>query len=108
MRLLLVYGYEPSGHAAAASAIEEAGRKAGFFVSRVQIAGDHHPAAGVGGGRGYHGLLRACPAAWGALYRSERTRRILRGVRGAYLSLGGAAGARAAVRRERADLIVCP
>ena len=86
----------------------EAGRKAGFLVSRVEIAGDHHPAAGLAVARGYHGLLRACPGAWGALYRSDWARQVLRGVRGAYLSLGGAARLRAGVRRERADLVVCP
>ena len=88
--------------------MEEAGRKAGFAVSRVEIAGDHHPAAGLAVARGYHALLRACPGAWGALYRSDWARSVLRGVRGAYLSLGGAGRLRAGVRRERADVVVCP
>jgi processive 1,2-diacylglycerol beta-glucosyltransferase len=106
--MLLVYGYEPSGHAAAASALEEAGRKAGFVVSRVEIAGDHHPAAGLAVARGYHGLLRACPGAWGALYRSDWARSVMRGVRAAYLNLGGAGRLRAGVRRQAADFVVCP
>jgi processive 1,2-diacylglycerol beta-glucosyltransferase len=88
--------------------LEEACRKAGFLVSRVEIAGGHHPAAGLAVARGYHGLLRTCPGAWGALYRSDLTRRVLRGVRGAYLSLGGASRLRAGVRREAPDVIVCP
>ena len=108
VRVLLVYGYEPSGHAAAAFSLEEAGRRAGLLVSRVEIAGDHHPAAGLAVARGYHGLLRACPGAWGALYRSDWARQALRGVRGAYLALGGAQGLRAGVRRAGADLVVCP
>jgi processive 1,2-diacylglycerol beta-glucosyltransferase len=108
VRVLLVYGYEPSGHAAAAFSLEEAGRKAGFLVSRVEIAGDHHPAAGLAVARGYHGLLRAWPGAWGALYRSDWARRVLRGVRGAYLSLGGARRLRAGIRRARPDVVVCP
>ena len=108
MRLLLVYGYEPSGHAAAALALEEAGRKAGFFVSRLEVARSHHPAAGPAVARGYHRLLRSCPGVWGALYRSERSRRVLRVLRGAYLSLGGARRLRAAVRSEGADVVVCP
>lgn len=107
-RVLLVYGYEPSGHAAAAFALEEAGRTAGFAVSRVEIAGDHHPAAGLAVARAYHGLLRACPGAWGALYRSDWARGVLRGVRRAYLSLGGMRRLRAGVRREAPDLVVCP
>jgi processive 1,2-diacylglycerol beta-glucosyltransferase len=107
-RLLLVYGYQPSGHAAAAFALEEAGRKAGFAVSRVEIAADHHPAAGLAVARGYHGLLRACPGAWGALYRSAWARGVLRGVRGAYLSWGGAGRLREGVRRAGADVVVCP
>ena len=106
--MLLVYGYEPSGHAAAAFSLEEAGRKAGFVVSRVEIAGDHHPAAGLAVARGYHGLLRACPGAWGGLYRSDWARRVLRAVRGAYLGLGGAKRLRAGIRRARPDVVVCP
>jgi processive 1,2-diacylglycerol beta-glucosyltransferase len=108
VRVLLVYGYEPSGHAAAAFALEEAGRKAGFVVSRVEVAGDHHPTAALAVARGYHGLLRACPDAWGALYRSDWARRALRGARGAYLSLGGADRLRAGVGRAGADVVVCP
>ncbi len=88
--------------------MEAACREAGFVVSRVEIAGDHHPAAGTAVARGYHGLLRAFPGAWGALYRSDAARTVLRGVRGAYLSLGGARRMRAGVSREAADLVVCP
>ena len=107
-RVLLVYGYEPSGHAAAAFALEEACRAAGFAVSRVEVAGDHHPAAGLAVARVYHGLLRAAPGLWGALYGSGASRRVLRGVRGAYLTAGGAGRLRAGVAREAPDLIVCP
>lgn len=74
----------------------------------MEIAGDHHPAAGLAVARGYHGLLRAAPAAWGALYRSDLSRRALRGVRGAYLALGGARRLREGVLGRAADLVVCP
>ena len=107
-RALLVYGYRPSGHSAAATAIEEAGRKAGLLFSRVEIAADHHPAAGLGIARGYHGLLRAAPGLYGALYRGGWARSVLRAVRAAYLSLGGARGLREGVRRAGADVVVCP
>lgn len=107
-RALLVYGYAPSGHSAAAFAIEEAGRKAGFAFSSINIASDHHPAAGLGVARGYHGLLRATPALYGALYRGAWARSVLRAVRGAYLSLGGARRLCEGVRRSGAQVVVCP
>jgi processive 1,2-diacylglycerol beta-glucosyltransferase len=88
--------------------LEEAGRGAGFAVSRVEIAGDHHPAAGLAVARSYHGLLRASPASWGALYRSDAARRVLRAVRGAYLSFGGARRLRSGVLRHAPDVVVCP
>ena len=107
-RALLVYGYAPSGHSAAAFAIEEAGRKAGLSFSRVEIAGDHHPAAGLGVARSYHGLLRAAPGLYGALYRGAWARSVLRAVRSAYLTLGGARSLREGVRRSGAQVVVCP
>lgn len=107
-RALLVYGYQPSGHSAAASAIAEAGRKAGLLFSTVEIAGDHHPGAGLAVARGYHGLLRAAPGLYGALYRGAWARSVLRAVRGAYLNLGGARRLRDGVRRSGAQVVVCP
>ncbi len=107
-RALLVYGYEPSGHSAAAFAIEEAGRKAGLSFSRVEIAGEHHPAAGLGVARAYHGLLRTAPGLYGALYRGAWARSVLRAVRSAYLTLGGARRLREGVRRSGAEVVVCP
>lgn len=108
MKALLVYGYRPSGHSAAASAIEKAGRKAGFSFSRVEIAADHHPAAGLGVARAYHGLLRAAPGLYGTLYRGAWARSVLRAVRSAYLDLGGARRLREGVRRTGAQVVVCP
>ena len=108
MRVLLVYGYEPSGHSAAAFAIEEAGRKAGFAFTRVEIAGDHHPAASLGVARAYHGLLRAAPDLYGALYHSRWAHSVLRAMRAAYLNLGGARRLRQSVRRSGAVVVVCP
>jgi processive 1,2-diacylglycerol beta-glucosyltransferase len=108
VRVLLVYGYQPSGHAAAASSLAEACRKSGFVVSSVEVAGGHHPAAGQAVARGYHGLLRAVPGLWGALYRSDSTRAALRAIRRGYLAAGGARRLRAGVAREAPDVIVCP
>mgnify|MGYP001559983991 CR=1 FL=1 len=107
-RVLLVYGYEPSGHSEAAFAIEEAGRKAGLSFCRLEIAADHHPAAGRAVARGYHALLRAAPGAWGSLYQGAWARSILRAVRAAYLELGGARRLREGVRRSGAQVVVCP
>lgn len=107
-RALLVYGYEPSGHSAAAFALEEAGRKAGLSFFRLEIAEDHHPAAGLAVARGYHGLLRVAPGLYGCVYRGRWAREVLRAVRGAYLSLGGARRLREGVRRSGAQVVVCP
>lgn len=105
---MLVYGYEPSGHAAAALALEEAARARGLLVSRVEVSADHHPAAALAVARGYHALLRAIPGVWGALYRSDAARAALRATRAAYLGLGGARRLLAGVRRRGADVVVCP
>lgn len=107
-RVLLVYGYQPSGHSAAAFALEAAGRAAGLDMRRVEVAGEHHPGAGTAVARGYHGLLRASPAAWDALYKGAWVRSVLRAVRGAYLAFGGGARLRRGVERRGADLVVCP
>lgn len=107
-RVLLVYGSEPSGHAAAAFSLEQAARRAGAGVSRVVIAGDHHPAAGRAVARGYHRLVRAAPGVWGGLYRSRSARAALKAVRAAYFAFGGAARLRRAIARERPDVVVCP
>lgn len=105
---LLIYGYEPSGHSAAAFALEAAGRKIGLSFSRVEIAAGHHPAAGRIIARGYHALLAAAPQAWGALYRGAWAYALLRTVRSAYLDLGGARRLRAGVCRSGAQVVVCP
>ncbi len=108
VRALLVYGYQPSGHSAAASAIEKAGRKAGFSFSRVEMASDHDAAASLAVARGYHALLRAAPGVYGALYRGAWARSVLRAVRSAYLDLGGARRLREGVRRSGAQVVICP
>ena len=107
-RALLVYGYAPSGHSAAASAIEEAGLRAGLAFSRVEIAGDHHPLAGLAVARAYHGLLGVAPQAWRELYHGAWARAIMRAVRASYLTLGGARRLREGVRRSGAQVVVCP
>lgn len=107
-RALLVYGYQPSGHSAAAFALEEAGRKAGLSFSRVEVAAEHHPFLGQAAARGYHGLLRAAPGLYGDVYHSRWARAVLRAVRGAYLSLGGSRRLKEGVRRSGAAAVVCP
>lgn len=108
VRVLLVFGSEPSGHAAAASALEAAGRAAGVDILRVQVAADHHPLAGRVAALGYHRMLRAAPGLYGALYSSDWARLLLKSVRAAYLELGGGRKLAAGVRLARADVVVCP
>ncbi len=106
--MLLVYGYEPSGHAAAASALEEAFRARGIVVDRVEVAGDHHPAAAQAVARGYHALLRGAPSLWGALYSSRAAQRTLSSVRRSYLRLGGGRRLTEGVARRAPSVVVCP
>lgn len=108
LRVLLVYGYEPSGHSAAAFALEEALSARGALVSRVEVSSGHHSLAARVVARGYHWLVRRAPVVIGALYRSTAASDALRGVRGAYLALGGARKLLAGVRRQRAEAVVCP
>ena len=107
-RVLIAYGYAPSGHSAGAFALAEACRERGLDARLISIAGEHHPWAGLAVARGYHGLLRASPGAWGALYGGAWARRALRAVRSAYLSLGGAQRLLEGVRGAGADVVVCP
>lgn len=107
-RILLVYGYEPSGHSAAAFSLGEALSAAGAAVSYVEVAGGHHPKAGQAVARGYHALIRTFPGVFGRLYRSRSAHAVLRAIRASYLGLGGASRLLKGVRRERPDLIVCP
>lgn len=107
-RVLLVYGYEPSGHSAAAFSLGEALAEQGASVSYVEVAGRHHPKAGQAVARAYHALLRTAPKAFGALYASPAARRALKAVRAAYLASGGARKLLAGVRREAPDVVVCP
>jgi processive 1,2-diacylglycerol beta-glucosyltransferase len=107
-RILLVYGYEPSGHSAAAFSLGEALTAAGAVVSFVEVAGGHHPRAGQAVARGYHALVRGLPGVFGRLYRSPSAHAVLRAIRSAYLGLGGASKLLEGVRRERPGLIVCP
>src|SRR5581483_7304162 len=46
LRLLIVHGYEPSGHASAALALETAAKEKGHDALRVNISADYHPVLG--------------------------------------------------------------
>jgi len=72
------------------------------------MASDHDAPASLAIARGYHALLRTAPGAYGALYRGAWARSVLKAVRGAYLSLGGARRLREGVRRSGAQVVVCP
>src|SRR4051794_40931704 len=97
-RILIVHGHEPSGHAAAAAALEEAARARGAVVSRVQVSSDHHPVAARAAAAAYHAVVRASPSLLRAL-NGTAARAALRGVRAAYLALGGGRRLREGVAR---------
>ena len=109
-RLLLVYGYEPSGHAAAAFALEEAGRRArpsSFPGSRSRR--DHHPASGLRRRARLSRPPARRPAVWGsALPLDGRAGAPCAACAVPTSASGGARRLLAGVRRRGADVMVCP
>ncbi|MBI4376491.1 MAG: hypothetical protein HY549_08580 [Elusimicrobia bacterium] len=105
MRLLLVYGYEPSGHASAARALEAACRLKGIDAICVNIS-DYHSILGPAIARTYLQLIQRLPGLWTALYDSDWVAQIAQHWQKLYLGLQG--GRLAAKLSELApDLIVC-
>lgn len=106
MRVLLVYGYEPSGHASAARALEAAARAQGHEPVCVDVSAEHHPILGPALAKAYLALIQTVPALWGLLHESEAVAEVTRHWRQAYRALeGGKLKARLAELKP--DLIVC-
>ncbi len=89
MRLLFIYGSEPSGHASAAAALEEAARTRGIETMRLNVS-EHHYWLGPFIARLYLGLIQRFPWLWRWLYEDEVFLRFSQYWRVVYLSLNHA------------------
>lgn len=106
MRILFVYGFEPSGHASAARALEAAASSAGHDCVSVNVSGSFHRRLGPLVARAYLGLIARLPRLWSRLYDNEAVARIVSCWRWLYCGLFGAR-----LRRTLAalspDVVVC-
>lgn len=106
MRILLVYGFEPSGHASAAAALEAEARAAGHDVTRLAISSHYHPILGKALATIYLNIITRTPVFWKYLYDNPRLIRLVRAARAAYLTVGGGK-VRRLLAGLRPDVIVC-
>lgn len=105
MRLLFVYGFEPSGHSSAARALEERARALGHETTRLNVSA-HHPLAGPAIARLYLAVIQRFPKLWRFLYDNETLPRIAQNWRRVYLMLNGDR-LRGMLERLHPDVIVC-
>lgn len=105
---MIAYGHAPSGHAAAALAIEAAAASAGADCRRIEVAGEHHPVLGKLIAASYHAAARRCPSFLAAAAASGAGRGIIRAARSLYFSRANARRLGDSVRRFDPDVIICP
>lgn len=105
MRILFVYGFEPSGHSSAARALEERARALGHDTVRVNVSA-HHPLAGPAIARLYMAVIQRFPRIWRFLYDNETLPKIAQHWRRVYLMLNGRS-LKATLQRLSPDVIVC-
>lgn len=105
MRILFVYGFEPSGHSSAARALEERARALGHETARVNVSA-HHPFMGPAIARLYLAIIQRFPRLWRFLYDNETLPRIAQNWRKIYLMLNGDRLKRT-LQRLSPDVIVC-
>ncbi|MBI5629675.1 MAG: UDP-N-acetylglucosamine 2-epimerase [Elusimicrobia bacterium] len=106
MRVALVYGYEPSGHASAALALEKAISDQGGEAARVNISSDLHPVLGPALAKAYLSVIKRVPGLWATLYDNESVAKFARDWRRLYLFLEGGK-CRSKLAELGTDLIVC-
>ncbi len=106
MKLLIVHGYEPSGHATVARALEACAKARGLDALRVNISADYHPVLGPAVARGYLALISRAPRLWDLVYDNPLVARAANLWRGVY---GGLAGGRLEGRLAdiAPDAVVC-
>lgn len=106
MRILLVYGYEPSGHASAARALETCARAQGHEARCFNISAEHHKILGPAIAKSYLGLVQRLPGLYDALHESETLAEISQIWREVYRVFEGGR-LRAKLEELRPDVIVC-
>ena len=107
MRVVFVYGYEPSGHASAARAVEAALKESGpVETAHLNISADLHPILGPAVALTYLQLVQKAPTLWDYLYDNKAVADIAKELRKLYGMLeGGRVLAR--VQELKPDVIVC-
>lgn len=107
MRVVFVYGYEPSGHASAARAVEAALKAEGpVETAHLNISADLHPILGPAVAMTYLQLVQKAPTLWDYLYDNKAVADIAQELRKLYgLLEGGRVLSR--VQDLKPDVIVC-
>lgn len=105
MRLLFVYGFEPSGHASAALAVEALARERGLETIRVNVS-EHHPFLGPAVARLYLAIVQRFPGFWRFVYDNEPIAAVAHNWRKLYLMVNGGR-LRRKLAELRPDVIVC-
>ncbi len=106
MKVLFVYGDEPSGHASAALALEAEALSRGARTARVCVAQHYHPVAGRAISRLYLAMVRRAPGFWRGIYDHSLTARAARAARAVYFALEKGRLAET-VRGFAPDVVVC-
>ncbi len=106
MRILFVYGFEPSGHASAAHALEAAASAAGHDCVLVNVSGSFHRRLGPLIAVLYLGLIARFPGVWRGVYDNGPVARIVSYWRWAYRLFFGEK-LRTALAALAPDAVVC-
>jgi len=106
MKLLIVHGYEPSGHASVARAVETAARAKGLEAVRVNISSDYHATLGPLVAKCYMWLIRRAPWLWDFVYDHPVVASLAGRWQGLYLRFGSRRLERR-LRDIRPDVVVC-
>src|SRR5579885_2889422 len=106
MRLLLVYGFAPSGHASAAKALEARARALGHETTCLDISADYHKILGPAINNIYLTLIQSFPNLWTTLHDNESAADVLSLWRNVYHLFEGQR-LRQTVEQLQPDRIIC-
>ncbi|MBI4052357.1 MAG: hypothetical protein HY400_07610 [Elusimicrobia bacterium] len=108
MKILFLYGYEPSGHATAAHALEEQ-----FRISSpsdqthcINLSSDVHPILGPAVAKAYLKIIQKTPTLWEYLYDNQKVAEVTEDLKELFFFLGGGK-LRNQIRKINPDVIVC-
>ena len=105
MKILFVYGHEPSGHASAAHALEFCARAQGLEAVCANIS-DYHSVLGPAIAKTYLQLIQKWPGLWTALYDNQLVAGVARNWQKLYIGLQGSK-LESKLKEIRPDLVVC-